>query len=203
MSGLLRSRPGLAGFTLLEVMVAVTILGLSLAAIFSSQAGAVKVANRARRTSVATVMARCKLGEIEEKVLREGLPAVSASGGGSCCEDATVEGFECDWSIDRVVLPDAPESEDSEAAPGNGTDGAASAAAGVTVDSLLAGGGPSGASMANMAMQYTYPVLKPTIEEQVRRATVTVKWTEGRREHSFSVVQYLVADAPTVPGQQP
>jgi general secretion pathway protein I len=199
----LPSRRALGGFTLLEVMVAVTILGLSLTAIFSSEAGAVKVANRARRTSVATVLARCKLGEIEEKVLREGLPAVSASGGGSCCEDATVEGFECEWSIDRVVLPDAPEVEDDDATAAGGPGGATADAGGVSVQSLLAGGGPSGSSMANLAMQYTYPVLKPTIEEQVRRATVTVKWREGRREQSFSVVQYLVADAPTIPGSQP
>jgi general secretion pathway protein I len=36
------------GFTLLEVMIAVAILGLSLTAIFSSEVGAANVAARAR-----------------------------------------------------------------------------------------------------------------------------------------------------------
>ena len=55
----------------------------------------------------ATLLARCKMGEIEEQVLREGLPAVSANGIDECCETGEVEGFECEWEIMRIVLPDA------------------------------------------------------------------------------------------------
>jgi len=53
------------GFTLLEVMIAVAILGLSLTAIFSSEVGAANIAARARRQNVAATLARCKMGEIE------------------------------------------------------------------------------------------------------------------------------------------
>ena len=56
-----------------------------------------------------------------------------------------------------------------------------------------------------MAMNLAFPVLKPQIEEQVRRATVTVKWQEGDREKSFDVVHFLVSAsglAGVVPGQQ-
>ena len=60
------------GFTLLEVMIAVAILGLSLTAIFSSEVGAANVAQRARRQNIAATLARCKMGEIDEVIAIEG-----------------------------------------------------------------------------------------------------------------------------------
>jgi prepilin-type N-terminal cleavage/methylation domain-containing protein len=76
------------GFTLLEVMIAVAILGLSLTAIFSSEVGAANVAARARRQNVAATLARCKMGEIEEVIAIEGLPALEKKDTDSCCEHA-------------------------------------------------------------------------------------------------------------------
>jgi len=110
----------LGAFTLLEVMVAVTILAVALTAIFASEAGAIRVAARARFTTTATLLARCKMAEIEEQTLREGLPAVSATGVDGCCEDGEVDGFECDWEISRVVLPDQAAVGEDEAATGLG-----------------------------------------------------------------------------------
>ncbi len=192
-----------AGFTLLEVLVAVAILGVALASIFSSEAGAIKVANRARRSAYATVLARCKLGEIEEDILKDGLPAISAEDTDACCEDAEIEGFTCAWSIGRIVLPDQVEEEggvlEDDAASGAG---GGDPLGGQTLDSLMSGGGASMGGLSEMAMSYTYPVLKSTIEEQVRRVTVEVRWQEGARTQSFEVVQYVVADAPMAAGTQ-
>ena len=47
-----------------------------------------------------------------------------------------------------------------------------------------------------LALQIGFPILKPFLEEQVRRATVSVRWTEGSRELGFDVIQYLVAEQP-------
>lgn len=205
-SALLQSRRAHSrslGFTLLEVLVAVAILGLALSSIFSSEAGAIKVGNRARRTSYATVLARCKLGEIEEKVMKEGLPAVSASDTDECCEGAEIEGFACDWSIERIVLPDQTEQEGGVLDDAAGSNGAAADPLnGQSLESMMSSGGASMGGLSEMAMSYTYPVLKSTIEEQVRRVNVTVRWQEGSRRHSFDVVQYLVADASMVAGTQ-
>lgn len=199
------------GFTLLEVMVAVAILSVTLTAFFASQSQAIRVAQRARTASVATLLARCKMGEIEEQLARDGFPAVSASGNDECCEDAEVEGFECDWKVDRIVLPDAVDTGaegDTDAA------GAAAGAAGVTaalggdgttegaVQSLVSGGA-SGDAMASLALEYAYPIMKPSIEEQVRRAEITVRWKEGTRERSTEVVRYLVADQPPPAAEPP
>ena len=47
-----------------------------------------------------------------------------------------------------------------------------------------------------MALQIGFPILKPFLEEQVRRATVSIHWKEGPREIGFDLIQYLVSDQP-------
>jgi general secretion pathway protein I len=196
------------GFTLLEVMVAIAILALSLTAIFSSEAGAIKMAHRSRKMGMATLLARCKMGEIEEQVAKEGLPALFDSGSDECCEEGEIDGFECEWEIAPVVMPETMfptgEEEGEEGAGGDPMSkiGAAmgidpsnpQAAAGMDPTQLLAGGGMGG--LASMALSFVYPVLKPSFEAQIRRATVTVHWKEGEVGHEFDVTQYMVADQP-------
>lgn len=185
------------GFTLLEVMVAVAILAIALTAIFASEAGAIRAAARARWMTTASLLARCKMAEIEEQMMREGLPAVSATGTDECCEEGEVDGFECEWEISRIVLPDQAALADDasgDAIPGlAGSSEGASAPTGVEDVMSMMGGGDL---MSQMAMQFAFPVIKPQLEEQVRRARVTVRWHEGTQEQSFDVVQFLVAEQP-------
>jgi len=218
-----------AGFTLLEVMASVAILGLLLTAIFSSEAGAIKMAHRSRKTGVASLLVRCKMGEIEQQMAKEGFPALYASGSDECCEGAEVEGFSCDWTVNRIVLPDTmflgEEQNDmlkqmqgsaSNMTQAEATNQAQAAASATGQPDLLKqaqtaasatgpldltevmAGNPGSASneLAAFALPFIYPVLKPFIEDQIRRATVTVKWREGAQEHSFDVIQYLIADQP-------
>ncbi|MGE0791432.1 MAG: prepilin-type N-terminal cleavage/methylation domain-containing protein [Sandaracinaceae bacterium] len=186
-------RPIIGGFTLLEVMVAVAILGLSLVAIFSSEGGAIRAGARARQISVATLLARCKMGEIEEQMLREGFPAISSDGEDECCEGAEHDGFRCEWSVERVELPDTVDTgDDPLAAAGLGGDHEGDSATGMDIENAL-GGAAGGDAIGELAIQYAFPVLRPAIEEQVRRATVTVYWAEGQGERHFDVVQYLVS----------
>lgn len=194
-----RGARGEVGFSLLEVLIALAILSFSLVALFSSQAGAVKMAYRARRIGVATLLARCKMAEVEEQVALEGLPAVSDTGSDECCEDAEVDGFTCSWEIERIVLPDtmfAPE----EGADDSATDSLAKLAdPSADPATLMASGQAAMGGLTSMAMSYAFPILKPSFEEQIRRATVTVHWTEGERPMSFDVTQYLVAEQPKLP----
>lgn len=185
-----------AAFTLLEVMIAVAILAVGLTVILSSEVQSVHTASYAERMNVATLLARCKMGEIEEQVRVEGFPAVDDSGEDECCEDAEMPGFSCEWSIDRVVLPDGYMEEGegsnlSELSGGLGDEGMQTE----VLDSTLTGAAMGGDGFAEMAIGIAFPVLKPAIEEQVRRASVTVRWDDGgSRPGSFDVVQYLVAE---------
>jgi general secretion pathway protein I len=207
------------GFTLLEVMIAVAILGLSLAAIFSSQLGAVQTGARGRDITTATFLARCKMGEVEEQMATEGFPVVSAHGDDECCEGGEQEGFTCSWSVDRIVLPDAVDvgTDDPLAAAGGMTgDHEGDTASGTDVTNALAGAA-GGDMLGSFAVQFAFPVIKPMIEDQVRRATVSVRWTSGMEENNgrgpcergerncFTIMQYIVADQGTdeeaLPGQ--
>jgi general secretion pathway protein I len=232
------------GFTLLEVMVAMAILAISLGAVFSTEAGAIRMAARARKMGFASMLVRCKMGEIEEQILSEGFPAVFDEGTDECCKDAPIEGFSCKWEIEPVTMPETMFNGEEEAA--NPEEAEQVKKAGELADKekdeedkptdskdkdkkldpaeimkdpskLLSGkSGPDGEggaapdmdAIASMAMGFIYPILKPSFESQIRRATVTVTWNEGSAEKSFDVTQYLVAEQPirlpdgTDPNQQ-
>lgn len=187
------------GFTLLEVMIAVAILGLSLTAIFSSEVGAANVAARARRQSAAATLARCKMGEIEQVVAIEGLPALEKKDTDNCCEHAPVDGYECDWIIERIILPefgaqsgDEDEtSEDQSQRRLTETYDDINAQGGGTPQEVIAG---QAGDLSLLALEIGFPILKPFLEEQVRRAKVTVRWKEGPKERGFDVIQYLVSE---------
>ena len=190
------------GFTLLEVMIAVAILGLSLTAIFSSEVGAANVAARARRQNVAATLARCKMGEIEEIVAIEGLPALEKKDTDACCEHAPIEGYECEWIVERIILPELGAQEGQEGDEDDSEQDRSQRRLTETYDDINAQGGGTpqeviagqAGNLTSMALELGYPILKPFLEEQVRRATVTVRWKEGPREIGFDVIQYLVSE---------
>lgn len=185
-----------AGFTLLEVMVAVAILALSLTAIFSSQVGAMRTAARSRHVNTASLLARCKMGELEEQFANEGLPAVEDNGRDECCEGAEMTGYRCEWSVVRVVLPGTTDDEGGEDDDASGLPGMGDSEGPALAMGDFLGGGTDTSGLAEMAIGLAYPVLKPHIEEQVRRVTVEVFWPEGETERSFDVVQYVVGEQP-------
>lgn len=213
-------RPILGGFTLLEVMVAMMILGISLTAIFSSEGGAIRAGARARMMTTATLLARCKMAEVEEQMTREGFPAVMADGDDECCEDGEQPGFSCHWQVEQVLLPDPSTMDDDplglngggdDSAGANGANGA-NGGPGANLESALSGAA-GGDAIGQFAVQYAMPILQPMIEQQVRRASVSVRWREGPdardvagpcaegERNCFTVVQYLVADQGiSVPG---
>lgn len=118
------------GFSLLEVMVAVAILGLALTVILSAQAGLYSSGTHVRNETVAIGLARCKMGEIEEHLLREGYQELDETDQGDCCEDQNPPGMKCEWKIERIELPEPSSLEDSNPAGGAELDLAGGATAG-------------------------------------------------------------------------
>ena len=98
---------GARGFTLLEVLVAVAILGLGVTAILSAQAGVFAQAAYARDISVATGLLRCKMTELEEHLLRDGFQLTDENGAGPCCEGDEVPNMRCAWRVEAPVFPEA------------------------------------------------------------------------------------------------
>ncbi|HTA90569.1 MAG TPA: type II secretion system protein [Polyangiaceae bacterium] len=208
-------RPGQRGFTLLEVLVAIAILGLGLTVILGSQVGLFTNAARGQHLTVATNLARCKMGEIEVKLLTLGYQLTDEHDEGTCCEGEDEherdEGYHCVWKIERVTLPELPL---------NGLDGGANNQAGdggaldLGAIGLLTGlnqpGGqqlgdkakpadlaqtlssaPNPMSLAPMMMSMVYPTLKPMLEASIRKVSITVQYKEGKFERELLVTQYV------------
>src|SRR5277367_323652 len=95
------------GFSLLEVMFAVALFGAVVTFILSAQGGLIASNKRAATMSQAVELARCRMSELEEKELKLGYPEIEEKDTSTiCCDDQEVEGFSCDWQVDRVKLPE-------------------------------------------------------------------------------------------------
>lgn len=170
-------------FTLLEVMVAVLILAISLASLFSAQTQTVGATQYIKHVSIASQLARCRMSEIEIEILREGFELAEFGDweDGPCCElrDERVElngddPFTCRWRLETVTLPSLTDAQNEagEAA----LEGDTEAQQGAMTMGLL---GPM------------LPIVQNLLESAIRRVTVQVVWQDGPFERNVEVVQFL------------
>ena len=104
-------RRGARGFSLLEVMVAVSILGLALTVILSAQGGLAASNKMAANMGLSTGLARCKMTELEEKLLKLGYPEIDQIDMQvPCCEGTETPNFICDTRVEKVMLPNPPDN---------------------------------------------------------------------------------------------
>ncbi|MBX3126658.1 MAG: prepilin-type N-terminal cleavage/methylation domain-containing protein [Polyangiaceae bacterium] len=198
------------GFTLLEVLVAISILGLGLTVILSSQVGLFSSSQRAQSLTLAGTLARCKMSETELELLTKGFPLIDQRDDGVCCEGEERGRFSCRWTVQTVKLP---EPQDLATMSGDGGLGDPGGLGALGALASVQQGGPSalpgegglaglaglmgsaaGAGtqgMAPMLMSMVYPDLKPMLEASIRKVTVTVVWKEGSREQTLDVTQYV------------
>jgi general secretion pathway protein I len=198
------------GFTLLEVMVSLSILALALTAAAGVTANAFEASNYARGVTVATLLARSKMLDIEQTLVKDGFSENDQEDDG----DFSDEGFESvRWvSTVRKVEMDVGQliggmfggeggEIDSEKLPeqlqgylgalGGGAGGAgdlaglagqAGAAGGAGDLTQLLGGG----QMENMFKQ-----VGETLKNSIREITLEIKWGKGPNEETIKFVQYV------------
>jgi general secretion pathway protein I len=191
------------GFTLLEVLVAISILGLALTVILSSQVGLFSSAQRARYLTVATSLVRCKMSEVEAKLLKEGYQLTDVNDEGPCCEEEESAGYRCTWKVEKIELPDMADMGDGGAGFASGDAGPLSSLlnlkssldldAGMSaLSGLGASFGEAGVGgLAPMLMSFVYPSLKPMLEASIRKVTVSVTWKEGALDRTLDVTEFV------------
>lgn len=210
------------GFTLLEIMVAIAILGLGLTAILSAQAGAFSSTTKARNISLATGLLRCKMSELEQHLFEDGFQEGDEIDSGPCCSDEDSPGLRCSWRIEKPELPEpkygqldlkadlnlstpgssggAPSGMDFLSNLSQGKGGLPDNAKPGDIAGALGGGAESGmpdmSSIAGMAMEMVYPQLKTMFDMSCRRITVSVTWTEGDNDQSIEISQWVTSAAP-------
>lgn len=178
------------GFTLLEVMVALAILAVSLVAILGINDGTVRSHAYAKRLTVATLLARSKMVDIETHFLHEGFTSEF---------DQTMEGdfSEEGWNDFRwraeVVVPKLDAA-------------LATTIVRELVDKLLgdieqqqtaSDGGPtydvrSMAAPFQGLLEGQMAQLVELLKRSVREVRLQVSWFEGGREETLDVVTHLV-----------
>jgi general secretion pathway protein I len=181
-----RRRPASAGFSLLEVMVAIAILALSLVVLVRITTNNVRAAAHARLVTSAAFLARAKLASMEDDILSIGFTDSDQEDAG----DFTDEGFpHFRWQslLERVELPTDATQKAQEAA----TETTQEATTGTSTNPMMALTGMMGGLMSTLIEP-----IRVGLQESVRRVTVRVLWNEmGRPDQSFEVFAYLTDPA--------
>jgi general secretion pathway protein I len=141
----MRPRPS-RGFSLLEVMMAVAILGGALTAILSAQASIAASNKLGNNLGMAMSLGRCRMTEVEDKLLKFGYPDIEDTQTElPCCDDKDVIGFTCESRVERVLMPNPPSLMGASVDGGLSLSGASPSA---MFSSGLAGASPSALSGA-------------------------------------------------------
>ncbi|MDQ3267009.1 MAG: prepilin-type N-terminal cleavage/methylation domain-containing protein [Myxococcota bacterium] len=194
------------GFTLLEVVVALAILTMALMAVFNLNSGAIANHAYAKRVTVASLLARSKMIDLEQQLFEDGLPGQDDEESG----DFSQEGWPSYKWRARIIAPRTTgvSTEKLLAAlfnvpmgGGEGGDGMAGIASmfggAAGADAAGAGGmaGMMGGAMAGMAQQQLTQFLEQ-ITQTVREVHLTVSWKAGTEVETLDVVTHVVSTGP-------
>jgi general secretion pathway protein I len=167
-----------SGFTLLEVMIAVSILALTLVTLLSVVTNNIRATRHARLTTTATFLARGKMVDLEDQVLENGFSTSDETAEGTFKEQGHAE-FRWDSIIERVELPADAAMKQKDEAQDKAKDSTGNPM------SLISG------FLGGMMSSFIEPI-RLGLQEAVRRVTVHVTWDEtGRPAQTIEVVQYL------------
>ena len=169
-----------AGFSLLEVMVALAILSGTLVVLLEIITNNVRATNHSKMTTAATFLARGKMIDIEDGILANGFIENDETDSGTF-KDQGFPHYRWESAIERVELPTnmtqkaqdkAADSKDSK-------------------DPFAAMTGMIGGLMST----FIEPI-RIGLQESVRRVTLRVFWDEnGRPNQSLDVITYLTDPA--------
>ncbi len=196
------------GFSLLEVVVALAILGVSLMAVFSINSGAIANHVYTKKVTVAALLARSKMIDIEQELYDKGFPTDDDEESG----DFSDEGWpNFKWRA-KIVAPKTQGIPPEQLLgalfnlpAGGGKEGGDLA----SLASLLSGGDPKSAgkndptqglaaSLGPFAgmMQTQINQMLEQITKSVREVHLTVTWKDGKNTESIDLVTHVVSLGP-------
>lgn len=206
-----RGAPG--GFTLLEVMIALAILSVSLVALAGINSGAINMHSYSKRLTVATLLARGKMADLEQLLQSEGLPLDDDVEEG----DFEEEGYpQYRWQA-QIIRPKTEEINVANlmAMTGTGLTGGEAgsdplASLGALGEKFIgdkapdlsaltgAAGGEAGAAgglggMLGGAMQGQLQAMIDDLGKSMREVRLTVAWGEGEHIDQFTITTHVVS----------
>lgn len=206
-------------FTLLEVMVALSILALSLTAIFSINSSSVYGHVYAKKLTVATLLARSKMTDIEQQLFDKGFQTDDDEDAG----DFSDEGWPSYKWRAKIVAPKTNGMSPDQLigaifnlpmGGGDSKDGSGGGGIMSAMASMFGGGKPPGnlpgaggapglsGAMAGMMgpaaglMQTQFQQIVDLLTKSVREVHLTVTWKEGKITESFDIVTHVISMGP-------
>jgi general secretion pathway protein I len=196
------------GFTLLEVMVALAILAMSLMAVADIISGSVANHTYARELAQATLLARGKMVELEQKFEDDGFKDFDETLDGDFEDQGHAE---MKWKVE-VVKPDVnlgPEQLIGILAGAGGKDSSQQDIMGKLLGKLsgaapgspaAGAGGAAGASPFASLITTQLTVFGEMLKKSLREVRFTVAWKEGKQVRQFTVTTHLVVLLPKAQG---
>jgi prepilin-type N-terminal cleavage/methylation domain-containing protein len=183
------------GFTLLEMMIAMAILSGSLTWIIVGMSRNIRAENHAKLMATATFLARGQMVEIEDELYEKGFGDFEKELAGGF-EDKGFARFSWKVLVDKTELPSSEalqtvltkaQEAKQALAGGAGAGGLPELppSAGLSKD---AANNPL--TMGASAMASQFGIIKDVLEQGIRRVTVQVMWTEGRRPEQVELIAY-------------
>ena len=201
----LKRRPFSQGFTLLEVMVAVAMLALSITAMAAINANSFQASNYARGVTVATLLARSKMLDIEQELQKDGFGSNEKTFDG----DFSDEGFSgVRWQavarpveIDitplvegflggEVTSDDLPEQMKAFVGALNGNPLNSEGLVDEDLEKQVQGGDIAQA-LGGEQLEVVFKQISETLANSIREISLEITWGRGYDQETIKFVQYL------------
>jgi len=204
------------GFTLFEVMIALAILALSLTVLVKSTAMTKLNAEQAQMIGVTTDLAREKMYEIEETLIKDGFSDTDQSEEDKTFADEGWPQITYSYKVEEVELPgwdqlQALAQGHGQAGSGSGSgsgSGAGSGESNAFADSALGGmmtqfggmfgfggnskSGPDATNgMGAAFVQGQYSMFQQILKVSIRKVTLTLKWQVMGSDRDMKVVCFF------------
>ncbi|MCD6498128.1 MAG: hypothetical protein J7M25_07490 [Deltaproteobacteria bacterium] len=202
-------------------MIALAILVMALVVVAEADMGATQDTSRAKMMSVAAMLARAKMSEIEFDMRHDGFSEFEEEECGDFGDDdyGDMGRFHWCYTIEKIELPenldmqkimggqqqDGSKDEDDEkkpegSSPGGGLMDMLGGMGGLMGGMLGGKGGLSGmsggmGSMAGMLLASQFGIIQKVIEQAIRRIILTVSWPESGHDRELTVVLYVTNPA--------
>jgi general secretion pathway protein I len=168
--------PSGRGFTLIEVAVALTIFAMSMAVLLEAQISSLNNANKARNLTIASILARSKMIDIEQKLFDEGLTLNEVTEDGDFAEEGHAD-YKWKYSLTEIEL-DLSSLTSLCAGFGGGDDKKSDSGC----EGMLSG---LGAPLES---------LMDELSKSMRMAELTVSWPDGKFTGSMRIRALLSRD---------
>jgi general secretion pathway protein I len=168
-----------SGFTLLEVMIAVTLMLIAWTSIFATQSSSQTVVWKSSRLNDVTMLARSKMSEIETEIEGKRFEEVKKEEGGTFPEPWNDYAWKKE--IKEVEFPNI--SMQGGGSGGTGTESTASSSQSPEED---AQGGNTD------AIERMMKLITKFLSQSIREVRLTLTWKQGASDASFTLTTWWV-----------